>query len=245
MLTQTTVSSPERVRPWRPGIWRVQIPRGRRVMAGVTDRHADLDTLRARLPTRWHLILAEQIHGASVAAIETPPSSSDPIPGCDGLITRLPGLALVMRTADCLPILLWDPVQQVVGAAHVGWRGLDKQLPMRLVQWAQACYQSRPEDLWVSIGPAIRSCCYEVGRDFVPRFGPFVQEAAGRVTCDLIGCASRQLVSTGVRPTHVVDSGLCTACDAQRCTRSVENPRPRGGCFHSLRCVLKRVISDQ
>ena len=228
------------LQPWQPGIWRFRIPQGQQLIAGVTDRLGGLEELRACLPVRGHadggaggrrawdassrrlrrahphgerdMVLAGQVHGASVAVVDMSHPSSDPITGCDGLTTRRPGLALVIRTADCLPILIWDPVRQVVGLMHAGWRGLASHLPMRVVSFVQRFYRSHSRDLVVGIGPAIRACCYEVGEGFESRFGPFVREEHGRRTCDLIGCATEQLVASGVRPRRVVDSGQCTYC---------------------------------
>ena len=281
--------------PWQAGLWRFLISNDTRLLAGVTDRSGDLERLRTCLhpDARWGrqarvacgrgLVLAEQIHGASLAAIETTDPPANPIAGCDGLTTRVRGLALVIRTADCLPIVVWDPIQEVVGLIHAGWRGLVSRLPMRVVSFVQRVYHSRPQDLWVGIGPAIRSCCYEVGKEFEPRFGSFVHPAPrklrpfprrlprdpsprnperergtgwgggakcpegflpeatpplagwggvhtgrGRLTCDLIGCATQQLVASGVRPWRVVDSGQCTSCEAVR-WHSVRRDGEHGG----------------
>lgn len=213
-----TTAAPERdcLRPWGTGMWRWHLPHSGHLLAGVTDRSADVDTLRTRLSNSRGLVHAEQVHGASLAAVEVPQPLSHPIPGCDALLTRLRGLALVVRTADCLPIFVWDPLRQLVGLAHVGWRGLDRRLPMRLVRFAAQYAGSRPESLWVAIGPAIRSCCYEVGREFSQRFGPFVRTVNGRLMCDLIGCATEQLLAVGVRAAHLVDCGRCTACESDR-----------------------------
>jgi len=186
--------------------------------------------LHKQLAFARSVVQAEQIHGASVSVIEaTHPAVNlprtnfpegnlvrGPIPGCDGLVTRVPGVVLVIRTADCLPLFLWDPVQRVVGLAHVGWRGLVRALPMRLMSALQMYASSRPQDVWVGIGPAIRACCYEVGEEFEQPFGSFVRHASGRRTCDLIGCATQQLFASGVRPSRVIDCGECTACEGSR-----------------------------
>jgi YfiH family protein len=218
---------------WQPGLWRFQLPRGNLLVAGVTDRSGTLDAMRTQLAFATSVVQAEQIHGASVSVIESTHPPVNLIPGCDGLVTRVPGVVLVIRTADCLPLFLWDPVQRVVGLAHVGWRGLVRALPMRLMSALQMYASSRPQDVWVGIGPAIRACCYEVGEEFEQPFGSFVRHASGRRTCDLIGYATQQLFASGVRPSRVIDCGECTACEGSR-WHSVRRDGETGGRLYSF-----------
>ena len=224
-------------RPWQPGLWRFTFPRmSRGVVAGITDRSCDMEGLRARLAAPAGVAFAAQPHGASVAALEVPSAPADPLPGCDGLTTRTAGLALVIRSADCLPIVLWDPIQRAVGLLHAGWRGLADQLPLRALSFLRHGYHSNPAHLWVGIGPAIRPCCYEVGREFLPRFGRFVSMRRGRRVCDLIGYATQQLLAGGVPRTQVVDSGRCTACEPAR-WHSVRREGERGGRLFSFAMI--------
>jgi YfiH family protein len=138
------------------------------------------------------------------------------VPGCDALLTHAAGTALLVRTADCLPLFFAEPRRGVVGLAHAGWRGLAASLPARVVAAFRHLYHVPAEALAVAIGPAIRACCYEVGPEFAERFGPFVQQRGGRRTCDLIGAAREALRRCGVRPDRVTDTGACTACDVRR-----------------------------
>ena len=200
---------------WRPGLWRFRVPQGRRLIAGVTDRSINLDELRTRLGFPHELAAAEQVHGVSLAAVHGA-APRQPIPGCDGILTATPDLLLTIRTADCLPILGWDPLRNAISLIHAGWRGLAGDLPAPMVTRMRQLYRSRPEDLWVAIGPAIRACCYEVGPEFAGRFGRFVSNAGGRRHCDLIGYAIQQLCAAGIRAGQIVDSGQCTSCDASQ-----------------------------
>ena len=230
----------------RDQAWHLSGWASHRVVAGGTSRHLDLAQFLETLDPSTIPVEAEQVHGSSVAIIgairpvvhrarhsaphalfrfakqsETcgaPQAEAPPqiIPGCDALLTQVPGIALLVRTADCLPILFADRARGVVGIAHVGWRGLAASLPARVVAAFRHMYQSRPAELSVAIGPAIRACCYEVGPEFSERFGPFVQERSGRRTCDLVGIARDQLARCGIRPAQVLDTRTCTACDAQR-----------------------------
>ncbi len=194
----------------REGGWWFRQWAGSRVTAGITNRRVAAAAFLAQAAAPAGTVEAEQVHGTSLAAVEQPTRS--PLPGCDGLMTARPGLALLIRTADCLPVFFTDPLQGVVGLAHAGWRGVAAGLPARMVAGLRHYYHSRPEALQVAIGPAIRACCYEVGPEFARWFEPFLQTRGGRTYCDLIGATVAQLRQAGVRPERLLDSGVCTAC---------------------------------
>jgi len=224
MSTPTAAAESTAALSAEPGLWRWHPPAAGSLLAGITDRTGSLETLRARLPDGTALIQTQQVHGASLAAVEVAGRAAEgagsagplTIPGCDGLATQTPGLGLIIRTADCLPIFAWDPDARAVALVHAGWRGLSRWLPQRLLRFLHARYHSRPERLWVGVGPAIRACCFEVGPEFDALFGAFVRHARGRRTCDLIGFAARQFARLGVAPSRIADSGRCTACEPAR-----------------------------
>ena len=184
-------------------------------MAGITTRHIDSSALLQRLPDFVRRVEAEQVHGGSVAMIGSS-SSCALVPGADALVTGVAGVVLLIRTADCLPVFFADPRRGMVGLAHAGWRGLACSVLANVVSAFRTVSRTRPEELSVAIGPAIRSCCYEVGPEFTGRFGPFVTVREGRRTCDLIGVATEQLRRCGVRAKRLVDAGHCTGCEPQQ-----------------------------
>ena len=97
-------------------------------------------------------------------------------PECDALITNTPGLALYVSTADCTPILLWDPVTGAVGAAHAGWRGTAAAIAGKTVRAMVREFGCRPENIRAAIGPNAGICHFETDAD-VPQamreaFGP-------------------------------------------------------------------------
>lgn len=109
----------------------------------------------------------------------------------DALFTREPGVALVVQTADCVPVLMVDTKQRAIAAVHSGWRGTVKRIAQKTIGRMQMEFGTRPEDIVAAIGPAIGSCCYEVGGDVAKEFhaqfanarewfdGPFDALAAG------------------------------------------------------------------
>lgn len=83
----------------------------------------------------------------------------------DGLITNEPGVALIVFSADCTPILLFDPVRRAIGAVHAGWRGTAAGIAAKAVEQMTAAYDCRPEDIRAAIGPCIGPCCFETNAD--------------------------------------------------------------------------------
>jgi len=144
---------------------------------------------------------------------------ADGRPGClgqgDALISDHPGLFLGIRTADCVPILIADPVRKAVAAVHAGWRGAARAIVAKVVQAMQERFHSSPEDLLVALGPAICGQCYEVGPEVARLFEPWapgISQAGTSVRLDLSAICHRQLCAAGVRPERIAVSGLCTKC---------------------------------
>ncbi len=134
----------------------------------------------------------------------------------DGLLTTTPGLMLIFRFADCVPLLLWDPVHRAVGLVHVGWRGAANGVVRAAVDAFVRHAGSHPEDLWAGIGPAIGPCCYRVGPEVVAAVGAThvsplpVHRRDDGLYLDLPGAVRAELEAWGVR--QIESSGICTAC---------------------------------
>ncbi len=105
-----------------------------------------------------------QVHGNEVLCTDAPREASVPHAKADGILTTNPAVTLFMRFADCVPILLYDPVKQVIGIAHAGWQGTFKKVAKEAVDKMTACYGSLPKDILAGIGPSICQQCYEVGK---------------------------------------------------------------------------------
>lgn len=162
------------------------------------------------------VVTAWLVHGREVAVVDAS-HGGQVIPRTDGLITRTPGVTLFQRFADCLPILLFDPVRRAVGIAHAGWRGTLQGVAQRMVAAMGAAFGSRPEDLIAGLGPGIGPCCYEVGDDVVravrktfERSEALLPRIDGSVHFALPAANAQQLAELGVRTIEVAD--LCTAC---------------------------------
>src|SRR4051812_3037593 len=115
----------------------------------------------------FKLVSLKQVHSGIIYVIKNAPKQ--PFAG-DGLLTQTPGLLLSIQTADCVPILLFDPVKRVVGAFHAGWRGTVKRIVEKGVGGMQVHFESKPQDIQAAIGPAIGKCCYAVGEEVIDEF---------------------------------------------------------------------------
>ena len=142
------------------------------------------------------------------------------LPDCDALVTNVPGLALVVFSADCTPILLWDPVTGAVGAAHAGWRGTVSAIAARTVETMAREYGSRPENIRAAVGPNIGFCHFETHEDvpqaLISAFGPemqaYIRPHGEKYTIDLKAVNAWVLRQAGVR--HVDISDACTVCQS-------------------------------
>jgi hypothetical protein len=129
----------------------------------------------------------------------------------DALITREPGLAVSIRTADCYPILLADTRNRAIAAIHAGWRGTAMQIVLKTLEKMKSEFATQPSDVFAAIGPGIGVCCYEVGEDVSSQFG-----FAVRTHLDLASENRKQLESVGVPAQNIEALGVCTFCDAER-----------------------------
>jgi YfiH family protein len=167
------------------------------------------------------VVSPHQVHGARVAAVGLA-DCGQVIAGTDALITNAPGVALMLRFADCTPIWLYDSRLRAVGLVHAGWRGTVSDVAGATVRAMQACFGSRPRDLVAAIGPSIGPCCYEVGADVAQAveraFGhegaPFLEpQAAGKWHLDMWAANRQCLARAGVRQVEV--ARMCTACHTE------------------------------
>jgi polyphenol oxidase len=133
----------------------------------------------------------------------------------DALISDEIGTSIGVRTADCVPILLLDPVHRAVAAVHAGWRGTAAGIVARAVERMGADFHTQAADLYAAFGPCIRACCYEVGPEVAAHFegsGVVQHSSDGKYRLDLGQANRQQLEAAGLNPEHVFDSGFCTAC---------------------------------
>ena len=154
----------------------------------------------------------KQIHGDDILVALEGMGASKSLPDADAYITHEKNLPIAIRTADCVPVFIFDPSHRVIGLAHAGWRGTYKAIAAKTAQRMQEKYASQPSDLKIVLGPSIRECCYQVGEEFRDYFPAYLKDRGGLLYADVIGANRDQLLRAGVRQENIFDSGTCTCC---------------------------------
>jgi YfiH family protein len=189
------------------------------------DRRGDVDRNRTLVEEAFDipaggLILMGQVHGDCIRVVEGSGAPAEGLPECDGLMTDRPGIALGIRTADCVPLFFVDRLGRAIGAAHAGWRGTAGGIAGKMVESLANRFSMRREDLLALIGPSIGPCCYEVDAPVFDRFsalpgaGEFLRacQKEGRWMADLALANRLQILQAGLPAENIFSSGLCTAC---------------------------------
>jgi hypothetical protein len=163
------------------------------------------------------IVRGTQVHGRRVVTVEERPAEGETVDAgsCDALVTRLAGVALVVQTADCVPVLL--VVSDAIGAVHAGWRGAAANVAGAAMESLLALTED-PGSVRAWLGPAIGPCCYEVGGEVAGQFAAeFVRPSGdGRPRLDLPAVVRSQLEAAGVRPGNIVVGAACTRCGGER-----------------------------
>ena len=206
------------------------------------------------------LISAFPAHGATVAILDREMAAEAQRAGddwpkqlrerlraihADAMLTDVPGVALFWAYGDCAPVLLYDARKRVIGLVHAGWRGTAQAITARTIAAMRERFDSRLDDIYAAVGPAIGACCYEVTGAVRQSFAaePLAQEAAVFVEraapedasemrwyLDVGASNEHQLLLAGLAPDRVETSGYCTGCEADLFYSNRRGPR-HGGRF--------------
>lgn len=173
-------------------------------------------------------VIMHQLHSDVIHRVDSVPPEK--LEG-DALMTNVPGLVLVIRTADCLPVLLVDEENRAVAAIHCGWRGTEKRILEKAVQTMGEVYGSKPATMLAALGPCIGAACYEVGVEVKKAFikagfpeGLFVERGKlpaiqvpnyqGKYLLDLREANIWLLRELGFKKTNIFNPGpTCTHCE--------------------------------
>jgi YfiH family protein len=167
------------------------------------------------------LLLLNQVHGNTVVTAHARRDEDWIRPTADGAVSNDPSSALVVRVADCAPILLADPRRVVVAAVHAGWRSTLQRIALAAVAALRTEFDTDPSDLVVAIGPSLGLCCGEMGEEVVQAFRDaghpaddidrwFRRAPGRRPHFDLWGSNRDQLERAGVPSASIHIAGLCT-----------------------------------
>jgi YfiH family protein len=155
------------------------------------------------------LAIPHQCHSNMVADVAKPGEYNS----CDALTTNKDHVALVITIADCVPILLYDPVQKVIGIVHAGWKGTSNAIMCETIDKMKKVYSCSPTNLYAFIGPSAGSCCYEVGKEVAINFEEkIVSYHNKKFFLDLKGENKNQLLQSGLSISKIELSPDCTIC---------------------------------
>jgi hypothetical protein len=165
-----------------------------------------------------HLVFPSQTHSDHVKLVQ-----AHTLPGeledTDALICNTPGICISVMSADCVPILLYDPVTRAVAAVHAGWRGTVAKILEHTVRQMQSQFDTQPSDLIAGIGPSICPEVYEVGPEVITAVAEVFgtkenlvsrENGEGKGFLNLWEANRLQLLSLGVRPEAIEVAGICT-----------------------------------
>ena len=173
------------------------------------------------------LVLSNQVHETVIRRVDASDcgkgvTRESDIIGVDGLITNDPQVVLMTFFADCVPLFFYDPVKQVIGAAHSGWRGTVKRMGERMIEKMQQEFGCQPHDIYAVVGPSICQDCYEVSEDVIRAFCEefpeekwkhlWQEKKHGKYQLDLWEANRIILENAGVLPERIEVCGYCTCC---------------------------------
>ena len=185
----------------------------------------------AALP--YDVILGDQVHDIKTTVIKDIRPNPDTLKGTDALITNIQSLAIGVRTADCIPILLFDPVKQVIAAIHAGWKGTLRRIVNSAISQMSLEYGCVPMDLRAEIGPGISLESFQVGEEVPMTFktlgfpidriyrwmgGKVEGNPATGHHIDLKEANRWIMETSGIRAENIHDCGIDTFTDDSFCS---------------------------
>jgi YfiH family protein len=193
-----------------------------------------------------NLYLVNQVHGDKVFILDDSNLTFSEVAkiSADAVITQLPEKPIGVFTADCLPILVYDPRLKVIGAIHAGRKGTEKNIFYKVIREMARVYGSRPEELIAGFGPAIGGCCYEVGEDCIRPFKDlfpdekslFRFDLSGSYFLDLIAVNKLEGQKAGLLPENIFSMRHCTFCS----TKNLYSYRREGKTGRILTTIMLR-----
>ncbi len=148
----------------------------------------------------------------------------------DGILTNKKEIALITTSADCISLLLYDPVKKAIGSIHSGWKGTLKGIIVKAIEKMKNEYKSNPEDIICCICPSIRQCCFEVDEDVKDLFYNKYKELKNideiiklgdkkedkqKYYIDTVKINIELLKNIGLKEKNIIDSNICTMCHSK------------------------------
>lgn len=181
----------------------------------VGDLAAHVRTNRARIKKNLQaevLVSMHQVHGTKIVPVSSVPENDLEIPECDGLVTNLKNVGLMVQQADCQAVLFHDPVNKAVGIVHAGWRGSAGNIIEACIASMADNYGTRAKELFAAISPSLGPCCSEFvnyRKELPPDLHSFQVQPD---YFDFWAISRSQLTSSGVLEKNISIAEVCTVC---------------------------------
>jgi YfiH family protein len=158
------------------------------------------------------LVSARQVHGREIFALQEAPEADLEVDGCDGIVTNVPAVGLMIQQADCQAVMLFEPARGVVAIVHAGWRGSVANIIAATVAVMKETFGAETARLIAGISPSLGPCCAEFVnfRDELP--SAFLPYQVRPAYFDFWAISRDQLLAVGVRPENIHVAGICTRC---------------------------------
>jgi hypothetical protein len=166
--------------------------------------------------------VVHQVHGDRILTVDHTNIGriNDQDHPVDAIITDRFGLAIGIKTADCVPVFLADRARKIIGVVHAGWKGTSMNIAAKAVNAFVGRFSCQPENMTAVIGPSIGLCCYQVDEAVFEAFAEVDNWKAAFMPCgekgkwmlDLPSTNRDQLLRAGIPPEHVFSAAICTAC---------------------------------
>lgn len=173
-----------------------------------------------------HFFMVTQVHGEGILILDRPIADLvvHDSPQFDAVITDQPGIAIGIKTADCVPIFFADRTKRIIAVAHAGWRGTSLSIAAKVIDTLRTRFTCRTEEIIAAIGPAIGPCCYQVdetvfsamsahnGREIFFSSSP----EKGKWMFDLSRANKIQMIRAGLLDKNIYTAGYCTSCNRDK-----------------------------
>lgn len=175
-------------------------------MIDTVSREFDIPGERIYMPVQKH-----------TGAVHVLESDMKPVVA-DAVVTGNRKLLIGVLVADCVPLLVYDTVKNVIGAVHAGWRGTARQILKNTIAVMHDRFRCLPRDISVAIGPSIRQCSYEVGREVIDEVvrasgeGAYYRQEGEKYFIDIASANKIQMLSMGIPEENIWCSDECTYC---------------------------------
>lgn len=178
----------------------------------------ELVSIASGIPAeKFKIVIPRQVHQTGVLSFRGRLEDKVTRNEGDALLTDQENLFLIIQVADCLPVFLVDPVTEIVGLAHIGWRGAVSGIAEEVIREAKEIFKAKPSDLHLVFGPSIGECCYKISDDLAVLFDEkYLDKRGAENYLDLSFFVKDKFLKAGVKEENIFVSGECTFCGDKR-----------------------------